>query len=404
MTEANTQRVQRQKQAPITVVIGNPPYNMNQQNENDNNKNRKYAVIDRRVAETYAHDSTASNKGALSDPYVKFFRWATDRLQRRDGIVAFVSNNSFVDQYAFDGMRTGLLQDFSEIYHADLHGNVRRNPKLSGTTHNVFGIRVGVGITVAVRRGPANTSKLNYYRLPENWRKTEKLTWLSRTGRVSGVEWNALSPGAATEWIKLGEPAEFEDFIPIGSKAVKAQEAESAQTIFKTFSRGIETARDEWAYAFGADQVGEKAKKLIETYNSELDRWRRARRPVDVDSFVTNDPSKIKWSSRLKEAFQREVAGEFSEIEIRVALYRPFAKRYVYFDPIFTHRRGIFSEAIPNSTTENLALCCTDHLQIPFSAQMTDCTPDFAVGGRAGQCFPFFHVRRRRLEPPRKHH
>jgi len=83
MTEKNAERVERQRKAPITVVIGNPPYNMNQQNENDNNKNRKYEVIDRRVAETYAQDSTASNKGALSDPYVKFFRWATDRLGSR---------------------------------------------------------------------------------------------------------------------------------------------------------------------------------------------------------------------------------------------------------------------------------------------------------------------------------
>src|SRR5207253_2675121 len=121
-----------------------------QRNENDNNKNRKYPVIDGRIRETYARDSRASNKNALSDAYVKFFRWAVDRLQERDGIVCFVSNNSFVDQIAFDGMRKDLLQDFTEIYHLDLHGNVRKNPKLSGTTHNVFGIQIGVGITIAI--------------------------------------------------------------------------------------------------------------------------------------------------------------------------------------------------------------------------------------------------------------
>ena len=135
MTEVNAHRVERQKQAPITVVIGNPPYNMNQQNENDNNKNRKYPIIDKRVADTYAKSSKASNKNSLSDPYVKFFRWATDRLQGRDGIVCFVSNNSFVDQHAFDGMRKHLLTDFTEIYHVDLHGNVRRNPKSVSYTH-----------------------------------------------------------------------------------------------------------------------------------------------------------------------------------------------------------------------------------------------------------------------------
>jgi predicted helicase len=128
MTQKNAARVERQRRTPITVIIGNPPYTMNQQNENDNNKNRKYEVIDERVAETYARDSKASNKTALSDPYVKFFRRATDRLQGRDGIVAFVSNNSFVNQLAFDRMRKHLLDDFTDIYHLDLHGNVRRNP------------------------------------------------------------------------------------------------------------------------------------------------------------------------------------------------------------------------------------------------------------------------------------
>ena len=94
------------------VVIGNPPYNVGQKNENDNNKNRKYAAIDKRVSQTYAKDSQASNKNALGDVYVKFFRWAVDRLQGHDGIVCLVTNNSFVDQIAFDGMRKHLLKGF----------------------------------------------------------------------------------------------------------------------------------------------------------------------------------------------------------------------------------------------------------------------------------------------------
>ncbi len=113
MTEVNTTRVKRQKAAPITVVIGNPPYNMGQMDENDNNKNREYKVIDGRIGETYSRDSTASLKNKLYDPYVKFFRWAMDRLQGRDGIVCFVTNNSFVRPGTFDGMRKHLLQGFT---------------------------------------------------------------------------------------------------------------------------------------------------------------------------------------------------------------------------------------------------------------------------------------------------
>ena len=150
-TTENTARVERQKRAPIRVIVGNPPYNAWQLNENDNNKNRKYKVMDRRVAGTYAKDSKATNKNALSDPYVKAIRWASDRIGD-EGIVAFVSNNSFVDNLAFDGMRKNLAQDFDEIYILDLGGNVRKNPKLSGTTHNVFGIQVGVSVNLFVRK------------------------------------------------------------------------------------------------------------------------------------------------------------------------------------------------------------------------------------------------------------
>lgn len=150
----NTARVERQKHAPIRVVIGNPPYNAWQLNENDNNKNRKYKVMDRRVAETYAKHSRATNKNALSDPYVKAFRWASDRIGD-EGIVAFVSNNSFVESLAFDGMRKHLEENFDEIYVLDLGSNVRKNPKLSGTTHNVFAIQVGVSICIFVRKRAA---------------------------------------------------------------------------------------------------------------------------------------------------------------------------------------------------------------------------------------------------------
>lgn len=180
-TAANTERVEREKQAAITVIIGNPPYNIGQKSENDNNKKRKYKVVDGRVHDTYAKDSKASSTSKLDDAYVKFFRWATDRLKGRDGIVCYVSNNSFVDQIAFDGMRKHLLSDFERIDHIDLHGNVRKNPKLSGTTHNVFGIQVGVGITLAIKKSGA-LRRLRYHRVPEMARKTEKLEFRSRAG------------------------------------------------------------------------------------------------------------------------------------------------------------------------------------------------------------------------------
>src|SRR5262249_52680123 len=156
-------------------------------------------------------------------------------------------NNSFVHKAVFDGMRKHLLQDFSQIYHLDLHGNVRENPKLSGTTHNVFGIQVGVGITIAVRNS-GNTERCLYYsRVPELWTKIEKLDFLMNKGSVTGVEWDVLLPEKTT-WITEGLQADFASFLPIGSKEAKVSRGIETKTIFRTFSAGVSTQRDNIVY------------------------------------------------------------------------------------------------------------------------------------------------------------
>jgi predicted helicase len=147
----NTKRVERQKQSPIFVIIGNPPYNA-YQSEDLNNRNRKYPTMDKRVSETYSKDSKATNKNALSDPYVKAIRWASDRIGDEEGIVAFVTNNSLINDLAFDGVRKNLENDFDQVYIFDLGGNVRKNPKLSGTKNNVFGIQVGVSVNILIKK------------------------------------------------------------------------------------------------------------------------------------------------------------------------------------------------------------------------------------------------------------
>ncbi|MGD1155984.1 MAG: type ISP restriction/modification enzyme [Terriglobia bacterium] len=394
MTEKNAERVERQRRTPITVVIGNPPYNMNQQNENDNNKNRKYEVIDRRVAETYAKDSKASSKTALSDPYVKFFRWATDRLQGRDGIVAFVSNNSFVDQHAFDGMRKDLLGDFTNLYHLDLHGNVRRNPKLSGTTHNVFGIQVGVGITVAVRkRGTANPA-LSYHRVPEDWRKEQKLQQLTSLCSVSGVAWQPLKPDTSGNWLVPEHAAEFEALVPLGSKASKAADSASPQTVFKVFSGGVKTNRDEVAYDFDKDVLLERVRRFIEDYNGEVDRYKRSGGKQPVDEFVRYD--KIKWSGSLKLNLGRGAYATFDESRVRIALYRPFCRRYLFFDRFVNERVYVMPSIFPTPAAEreNRIIITSDlafrspTVSVLVAGTLADLHLCAAVD--AHQCFPFY--------------
>ena len=193
-TEANTNRIDVQRLQEIFVVTGNPPYNAWQVDENDNNKNRKYEDLDNRVSETYSKSSRATNKNALSDPYVKAIRWASDRI-KEEGVVAFVTNSGFVDGLAADGMRAHLARDFDEIYILDLGGNVRKNPKLSGTTHNVFGIQVGVSINLFVRRKVLKENrvcKISYAATEKSWTRWQKYVWLDQVGIASNVKWAAL--------------------------------------------------------------------------------------------------------------------------------------------------------------------------------------------------------------------
>jgi predicted helicase len=146
----NTERIKQQNQQKISVIIGNPPYNANQQNENDNNKNREYPVIDKRIKATYIKESTAQ-KTKLYDMYARFLRWASDRLQE-NGVISFVINRSFIDSRTFDGFRKSLASEFDFVYIVDTQSDVRKNPKLSGTKHNVFGIQTGVAVLFLVKK------------------------------------------------------------------------------------------------------------------------------------------------------------------------------------------------------------------------------------------------------------
>ncbi len=399
MTERNTERVERQKGAPITVIIGNPPYNVGQINENDNNKNRKYEVVEKRIRETYARDSTASNKNKLSDAYVKFFRWAVDRLGERDGIVCFVSNNGFIDQIAFDGMRKHLGQDFTNIYHIDLHGNVRKNPKLSGTTHNVFGIQVGVGVTVAVRNRSRKKLNICYHRVPEFWRKEEKLNWLLRKGNIHGLNsrardgrWRRLVPDPSHSWLVPDNWEEFQSLVRIGSKESKAAEERDVECVFKTFSAGVNTARDKVVYDFDRKSLIQRVKAFIEDYNSEVDRWKRSSKKANVDDFVRYD--KIKWSRDLKLDLRRENHGEYGPEKVRTSLHRPFCQKILFFDRILNEEVYVLPRIFPSPKQERenkVVIVPSVGGRSFWWALISNCIPNLGVTSiDINQCFPYY--------------
>ena len=387
----NTRRVEDQKKAPMFVVIGNPPYNMGQVNENDNNKNRKYPTMDARGKDTYSQDSKATTKNKLSDPYVKAIRWASDRIGD-EGIVAFVTNNSFLDGVAFDGMRKHLADDFDAIYILDLGGNVRKNPKLSGATHNVFGIQVGVSINFFIKkRDNASQVEMFYARVDEFWRKEDKYRYLDSKEYYRNIEWKLITPDHRYTWLTEGLHAEFETFIPIGSKVAKAAKDENGKAIFSLYSLGVATSRDILAYSFDLKLLQERVHTFIEIYNSTVDRKKRHDPNAPIESFIDTDDPRIKWSHRVKESFKKLELSNYEDSHFRTALYRPFSQKYLYFDHFWNERRYQQHRIFPtlHSGTENRVIWLKVGQEWPMFALMINKIPDLLPQG-GSQCFPFY--------------
>ena len=391
-TRENTARVEKQKTADMFVVIGNPPYNAGQVNENDNNKNRKYATMDARVRETYSQDSKATNRNALSDPYVKAIRWASDRIGE-EGVVAFVTNNGFLEGVAFDGMRKHLAEDFDEIYILDLGGNARKGLKVSDS--NVFGIMVGVSINLFVKRkgNSSETSRIFYYQTDELWNKKQKFDFLTQRQHVGTIEWKPLQPDARHTWLTEGLHAEFDTFIPMGTKAAKAGKGAAVDVIFKTYSFGVNTARDAWAYNFNRDRLAENIQRMSETYNTEIDRWkRREDKAANVDDFVAYDDTKISWSRNLKVKLKRGTIAEYTAHKVRTSLYRPFTKLHLYFDRTINNDVSVFPSIFPTPETEreNRVICVSGiGSNKPFQTFIANIVPGVDLLEKT-QCFPFY--------------
>ena len=395
-TEENTRRVEEQKKAPMFVIIGNPPYNVGQINENDNNKNRKYPTMDARIKETYAKDSTATLKTQLSDPYVKAIRWASNRIGE-EGVVAFVTNNSFLDAVAFDGMRKHLEQDFTKIYHIDLKGNARttgeHRRKEGG---NIFDdqIRVGIGISFFIRKAGVKSkgTEVWIYSIDDYLKVRDKQEILTRFGDYTNVPMKQVTIDTKHTWLTEGLHAEFKTFIPMGNQEAKEARGEAVEVIFKTYSNGVKTNRDAWAYSFSRNTLTENMNRMIGTYNAEVDRWeRRENWEVNVDDFVVSDETHIKWSGDLKLKLKRGATTNFSEEKIRVSLYRPFTKSNLYFDRVMNNSVYIFPSIfpIPETETENRVIWLKIGQKWPMFALIANEIPDVLPQG-GSQCFPFY--------------
>ena len=392
-TRENTERVERQKAADMFVVIGNPPYNAWQVNDSDNNRNRKYAVMDKRIVDTYAADSKATLKNAIYDPYVKAIRWASDRIGA-EGVVAFVTNNGFLEGLAFDGMRKHLSEDFDAIYILDLGGNARKGLKVSNA--NVFGIRVGVSINLFIKnkQNPSEKPNIFYYRTDDLWNKEKKFNFLDKHQDIGNIEWTPIQPNKQHTWLTEGLHAEFDTFIPIGTKKAKAQKSIAENVVFKTYSNGIKTNRDAWVYNFNQNALTENVQRMIGTYNAEVDKWkRREHQRINASDFVIYDDSKIKWDQELRRHLQRGKYAEWTQGKVRVSLYRPFTKSNLFFDRVLNNRVYLLPSIFPTPDTEtkNKIICVAGiGNRKSFGCLATNNIPALDLAFEKTQCFPFY--------------
>jgi len=324
VSEENVARIKRQNSRKISVIIGNPPYNANQANENDNNKNREYPSIDADIKRTYIAESTAQ-KTKLYDMYARFFRWASNRLDA-NGVLAFVTNRSFIESRTFDGFRKVVAQEFAEIHVVDLGGDVRANPKLSGTRHNVFGIQTGVAISFLVKRKGSKGGRVFYARRPEMETAEEKLSWLG-SDALSRMTMDELRPDAKQNWLNLTSN-DFGELMPMIDRDAKAStKASREKAIFKLYSNGINTARDDWVTDYNAGLLRSK----VEFFLGEYGKYK----PVEKELGTV-----VKWSRNLKSKLSRGVYETFDDTRLRRYAYRPFLPQFGYLSGLLIDELG----------------------------------------------------------------
>lgn len=390
----NSSRRSRQKKLDIRVIIGNPPYSVGQKSENDNNENVNYPQLDQRISDTYAKRTSATNKNALYDSYIRAIRWASDRVGS-SGIVGFVTNAGFVDATTASGLRQCLAEEFSSLYIFHLRGNQRTAGELSRREGGkVFGSgsRAPVAISLLVKNPRDSERGQIFYRdVGDYLTREEKLAAVGAFGSIAGVEdatgWTRITPDVHGDWLKQRDSG-FSRHIALADKSG------ATQSVFVLNTPGIQSNRDAWVFGPSRSGVLAQITTFIEFYNSEVARLRsdiRVRSPEDVGDLVDNDPKKIKWTSGLK---RRLVAGEelrFDSTRVVQSLYRPFTKEWLYFAPELLHRPGQTARLFPRQMTNRAIGVSGSESRAGYSVLMVDAPPSKdAIDVVGSQLFPLY--------------
>lgn len=397
MFPQNSERVLRQKKAPIRVIIGNPPYSVGQKSANDNAQNQNYPKLESRIEQTYAKNSNSSSVKALYDAYIKAFRWASDRLDKENGgVISFITNSGFVDKDSLSGFRKTLQEEFTSIYVFNLRGSIRGRSGIHAKKEgqNVFDIMTGVAITLLVKNPAENKKSMNiFYRdIGDFLNRKEKINIITANKSVlnTKMNWSNIIPDSNFDWVNKSN-SEFENYYP--SNPEKKFDLRS-KSFFVINSLGLNSNRDVWVNNFSKTSLLKNIALTIDFYNQQVAdlKKRRVHDPkLKVEVFMDNNPKKISWSSSLVPHLDKGTEIRHETECIRLALYRPFVKQNLYWGEKLIHRRGQFNQLYPKGAFENKTICVSGvGNRGDFNVIITNAISDLNIVAGA-QCFPLYY-------------
>ena len=315
-------------------------------------------------------------------------RWASDRIGKQ-GVIAFVTNGSWIDGNADSGVRACLAEEFTSIRVLNLRGNARTQGKLRRSEgDNVFGqgSRAPVAITILVQNPEAASGRCRilYRDIGDYLKREEKLAILRRAESIAGEEnWRTIVPDRHDDWIAQRSEA-FQTFYPMGTKAAKAGRADDA--IFKLYSRGLATSRDAYIYNFSRDACAENARKMVVDYLGALRELEGSR--ATVEAIASRHSAHVRWDLNLKNNLRRRKPVAYSRDRLWITPYRPFVKQHCYVDYVLVNSKYRQDSIFPTADSENRAICVPGVGSTkPFSVLIVDAMPDLELISKE-QCFP----------------
>jgi len=394
----NSSRRRRQKKLDIRVIVGNPPYSVGQGDANENNQNVAYRHLDKRIRETYAEQSTATNKNSLYDSYIRAIRWASDRLGT-SGVIGFVTNAGFLDANTADGLRKRLAEEFSSIYVVHLRGNQRTSGEQSRKEGGkIFGSgsRAPIAISLLVKNpNIGGVAQIYFHDVGDYLSREEKLERLRKFASVAGVDsaahWKSVEPDVHGDWLRQRDGG-FTQFIAIGDK-----ESLHQLSLFENYSNGAKTQRDAWCYNPSKAAVVSNMTRMIDFYNAETERFHetcgslgKKEQDENVDGFINLDPYRISWTRALKQHLAKNRRFYFESKCVVSSLYRPFTKQWMYFNRRFNEMIYQMPRLFPDQTLGNIVIQINAKYNgYGCPAFISNALPDLHCNGDS-QCFPMY--------------